>query len=103
MDSTLSKNTIQQLLLAYCFVCSGIVRKGIFSAQNILNITAAEIMSNTQTPPSPVDPSTVVGPRARALTASINQAGIKASEADRATKTLTVDNVASTPVMPDVC
>lgn len=68
----------------------------------IINIKAVTVMPNTHTPPSPVDPSTV-GPRARALTASINQAGTKASEADRAIKTLTVDNVASTPVRPGVC
>lgn len=58
------------------------------------------IMSNTQMPPSPVDPSTV-GPRAHALIACIRQAGIKASEADRAAQTL--ENIASTSVRFGVC
>ncbi|KAG8156528.1 hypothetical protein KVR01_013632 [Diaporthe batatas] len=57
----------------------------------IIQTRAVAIMSRTQSPPAPVDSSSV-GPRAKALTASIKQAGSKASEADRALQAITSAN-----------
>lgn len=102
MDSTLSKNIAQQLLLAYFSSAIVLCAREYFQHRIIINVKAVTVMPNIHAPPTPVDLSTI-GPRARALTSSINQAGVKASEADRAIKTLTVDNVTSTPVRPGVC
>ncbi|KAK7699891.1 hypothetical protein SLS64_011322 [Diaporthe eres] len=52
------------------------------------------ILSSTETPPSPAA-SEGVGPKAKSVIAAINQAGIKSSNADRAAKTITANNIAN--------
>lgn len=62
----------------------------------IIRTKAVAVMSSTQNLP-PVDSSTV-GPKAKALTALINQAATKASEGDRTAQALTLGNFPGNPV-----